>query len=409
MKRTICLMLAAVALSAATGCSTHDENAAQAQLRYEAARSKIYFQLAKDAYDAGKLDQCKVQLGKIMSSEKPFLPAYLLAAKVAMREDRYSQAHDYLVLALQASPDSAEAWSALAVLKEHNGDLDKALDAMTRAVALDPNDPEYMICLAEMQVRDGDIDRAVATLSGVEERFTTHVALQTALADLHAMQGNDEAAAKCLRRVVRVDPANIDAMERLGLSLAHAGRADQAAPILQRVVDKGEGSRVAATATLADCYLELGRHKQAEKQYAQLCHLQPANPDWRIGLAEVYAMQSRDLIALEHLETVLAKHPERADARALAGYLYYAMGDLVIAAEHLRVAIDQTDQPELVAVMLVKTLEGLGEHEQAAEVWAEFGGRVEVALSRGVPEPVATASRESFKLSGQAPTGSLKQ
>ena len=402
---TVCVL----ALVPAGCAESHKQSQEQAQLRYEVARSKIHFQLAKNAYDNGKLGQCKEQLGKTLCTSQPYVPALLLAAKVAVRERRFSEAHDFIEAAVRTAPDSPDAWCTKALLDEHDGDLDAALDAMTRAQVLDPNDPEYLLLLAEMQVRRGEIDRALCTLTAVEARFASHAGFQSALADLHMMKSNDGAAVLCLRRVARLDPSDEGARERLALCLVWCGQPEQAVPMLEGLLAKRRYNSMALQCAVADGYVQLGQYAKAEASYARLCRVQPNNPDWNLRLAECYAMQNDDRAATERVDHVLSLAPGRADARALAGYLRYANGELEKAAAHLRVAIDRADTPGLVAVLLVKTLRGLGRDTEADEVWAEYGNAVELALQQGYAGRMAVVPTTSFVLTGQLPQGATRR
>jgi len=409
MKRIVWATVWALALVLAGCGNVRKQSQEQAQLRYEVARCKIHFQLAKNAYDNGKLGQCKEQLCKALSSSQPYVPALLLAAKVAVREQRFTEAHDFIEAAVQAAPESPDAWCAKALLAEHGGDLDAALDALGKAQVLDPNDPEYVLLVAETQVRRGEIDRAVATLTAIEARFASHAGVQSALADLHVMQGDHLAAAQCLRRIARLDPTDEDARERLALCLVRCGQADQAVPMLEGLLAGRSDRPVALQSALADGYMQLGRYAKAEANYAGLCKVHPSHPDWNLRLAECYAMQHDDRAAMERVDHVLTLAPGRADARALAGYLRFANGEPEKAAEHLRVAIDRAEAPGLVAVLLARALRDLGRDKEADEVWAEYGNQVEVALQQGYDARMAVVPGSSFTLTGQLPQETIKR
>ena len=398
MKRMVWITVWALMLAMASGCQTHRQARQQARGRWNLARNKIYFQLAMDQYKADKLSQCKAQLAKILASPEPIIPAYLLAAKVAMKEERFDEARDYLSLALYSEPKSAEAWYAKGLLDEFGGDLDAALEALGKAQMLDPSDPEYLICLAELHVKRGEADRALAVLTAVQGRFTSHIGIQSALADLYTMQGQHSLAIASLRRILRINPGDAETRERLALALARDGQAGQAAPLLEQIIEKQKSPSVSLQAALAECYVKLGQFDKAEAAYASLCANQPGNLNWNYRLAECYALQNDDRAALERVTYLLELDPTHADGRALAGYLYLARGNLELAASNSRMAIDRSSNPELVAVVLVQALRGLGKEKEADEVWAEFGGNIETARNSGAVGQMATARSRTFNL-----------
>ena len=400
MKRMIWITVWALMLTMAAGCQTHRQARELAQKRWALARNKIHFQLAMDQYKANRLELCKAQLNKVLASPEPIIPAYLLAAKVALKEERFGEARDYLDLALHSEPKSAEAWYAKGLLDEFDGDLDAALEALGKAQMLDPADPEYLICLAELHVKRGEADRALAVLTVVQGRFTSHLGIQSALADLYTMQGNHALTIASLRRMLRINPGDGETRERLALAMARDGQAGQAAPLLEQIIEKDKGASVSLQAALADCYVKLKRYDEAESAYASLCANQPGNVHWNYRLAECYTLQNDDQAALARVAYILELDPTHADGRALAGYLHLARGDLEQAAGNSRMAIDRASNPELVAVVLVQALRGLGKDKEADEVWAEFGGNIETARKSGAVGPMATARPGAFNLGG---------
>lgn len=401
MKRMMWITVWALMLAMATGCQTHRQARHQARGRWDMARNKIHFQLAMNQYKANNMAQCKAQLAKIFASPEPIIPAYLLAAKVAMKEERFDEARDYLELALHSEPKSAETWYARGLLDEFDGDLDAALEALGKAQLLDPSDPEYLICLAELHVSRGEADRALAVLTAVQGRFTSHIGIQSALADLYTMQGKRSLAVASLRRILRINPGHAETRERLALALARDGQAGQAAPLLEQIIKKQKSPSVSLQAALAACYVKLGQLDKGEAAYALLCANQPGNLKWNYRLAECYALQNDDRAALERVTYLLELDPRHADGRALAGYLHLARGNLEQAASDSRMAIEQSSNPELVAVVLVQALRGLGKGKEADEVWAEFGGNIETARNSGAVGQMATARPGTFNLGAE--------
>lgn len=397
-----CLLLA--------GCAqSHSQSKMEAMNRWESARNRIHYRLAQDAYDKGQWNLCRDQLGKVLASEVPFVPAHLLAAKLAMREGRYDEAHDYLDLAAKASPELADVWYGQAMLAEQGGDIDSALRDAQKAMERDPATPEYLLCVAELEVRAGEPDRALATLEAVSQRFSMHAGVQSALADLYGLKNDYAAAARCLQRIVLTSPEDLEIRERLSVCLSRAGRHEDALPLLVALSEKNDTNTPAVQAALGYSYMQLGRYPQAEAAYARLCKDQPGNAQWNFHLAECYAVQNEDKAALERLERVFRVSSDHGEARALAGYLCYAHGDLARAEEHLRAAIDRVDNPALVALVLTETLRAAGKDKEADECWAEFGGDVVATGQKGLAAEVAVVKPATWTLTGRQPREDMKR
>ncbi len=381
------------------GCSTPQTNRQEANLRWEEARHKINYQLAKEQYDNGDSDACMKQLNKIFSSNTPYAPAYLLAAKVAILDQDYVRAYDLVGLAIDAAPESADGYHSLALLKEHEGDLDAALEAMDKAFAYDMRNPEYVIYLSELQIRNGDHDLALATLQTGEKLYPSHVGLQSAAADLYSLRGEYGSEIACLRRMLRIDPEDQGTRRRMAIALAANNQPAQAIPLLERSLKESKANdQLAVRAALADSYIRVENYPQAERELVRLCKAQPGQASWQYQLAEVQVAQGRDAQALERLAEVLQLEPEHGEAHALAGYLYFTRGELTMAEPHLRAAVDKSPQPQLAAVALVRTLNGLGRKDEAHEVWAEFGEKAALARESGVPEKMATSRPSDWQV-----------
>lgn len=395
-KTTVIVLWAAATLLA--GCQSHEKARQDAEARWSLARNKVHYQLAQDMYDAGQVDKCKAQLRKVMTREPVYGPAYLLAAKLAIGEQRFNDAQTYLNLAVGADPGAADVWYTSALLNEYCGDLDAAIEAMGKAAVLDPEDPEYLVCLAELQVQGGEADKALATLASAEDRFSSHVGFQSALADLYALHGQHDNAVRCLRRMLRMEPGQAETRCRLATELTRDGQYHQAVPLLEDILaDEPEGT-LALRAALGRCYVARERYADAEAVYLKLSREQPARSEWRYHLAECYAARDKDVEALAQAEQVLDLDPGHADALALAGTLCYGLGAYEQAEEYLRQAIDAIDEPTLVAVILTRTLQALDRDDEAGEVWAEFGGPVQAARQRGAVEQAAVIRPESWTL-----------
>ena len=222
--------------------------------------------------------------------------------------------------------------------------------------------------------------------------------VQSATADLYAIRGEHAAEIVCLRRILRVDPEQADTRRRLGLALAANNQPEQAIPLLERSLKDSGGDQFSVRAALADCYGRLEKYAQAERELLRLCKAQPGQVTWQYRLAEVQAAQGRDVQALERLAQVVQLAPEHGDAHALAGYLYFSRGELKMAESHLRIAVDHSSNPQLAAIVLVRTLEAMNRSDEAREVWAEFGAESRMARQAGTPERMATSRATDWQV-----------
>ena len=107
----------------------------------------------------------------------------------------------------------------------------------------------------------------IADLTGV---------LQAAVS--HHQAGNASEAERLYRQVLAVDPEQADALHLLGVLAYQAGRADLAAPLIQRAIEH-RPSAPSYHLNLGNALLALGCGADAVASYRQATALAPADPE----------------------------------------------------------------------------------------------------------------------------------
>src|SRR5207247_8824846 len=155
-------------------------------------------------------------------------------------------------------------------------------------------------------------------------------------ADTYFKAGDYDKAKVSYLNVVRLDPQNALAFERIGMMWLEDGAPLRAAAFLAKaneLAPKNDQNRI----RLARCYLAIGRFADASKQALKVLEKTPDNGDAIIALTEA-ARSKEDIQAAEqHLE----KYPKKDDTsfHLASANLFLSSGDLAAAEKALRQAL----------------------------------------------------------------------
>jgi tetratricopeptide (TPR) repeat protein len=123
------------------------------------------------------------------------------------------------------------------------------------------------------------------------------------------------------------------AWRNLGLSYIRKNQFDKALPALTRVVELG-GDDAVTYGLLGFAYASVDNPISAESAYRTAILLDPQTMDWKMGLARSLFKQERFADAVALCDTLIAKHPDRADLWLLQANAYIGLKQPLSAAEN---------------------------------------------------------------------------
>ncbi len=126
------------------------------------------------------------------------------------------EARSALERAVEASPDSAPAWTALADLEAGLGRWEETAAALETALGLDPESRDLRFRLGGALMNAGDLDGAAEAFDGLSD--DAPAAYQLAMIALN--RGRNEEAIAHLERVLELDPDGPDADRARGILTA---------------------------------------------------------------------------------------------------------------------------------------------------------------------------------------------
>jgi tetratricopeptide (TPR) repeat protein len=148
-----------------------------------------------------------------------YTTARLILAKTLLTENDPSGALVEIEAILQVSPKDVQCHRLAAEAHRRMGHLDAAVRSLESAVTLDPGDRESRALLTVLRA-----DAGVGETAGVGRLLADDTFVTAAFGSLCLEQGLAEEAALVFTRLLRQDPGNTDARDRLEMALRARSR-----------------------------------------------------------------------------------------------------------------------------------------------------------------------------------------
>ena len=211
--------------------------------RQEAVRGSRAAATVETWLDQGRMHQ---QAGRLLEAEAAYRQALDLSPHhaealhllglVTYRQQRLSEALEYLHAAVEQQASSPVYWFNLGVVSQRAGRTQDAVAAYSKAVALNPR-------YSEAYGNLGNVLRDTGDLSGAVGAYQQALAINPAQADTHnnlgvakKEQGFPEEAIVCYRKALELKPAHAEAHNNLGLALMEVGTLRDAIAAFQQAL-----------------------------------------------------------------------------------------------------------------------------------------------------------------------------
>jgi tetratricopeptide (TPR) repeat protein len=367
---------------------------AEAYLRYSVARLMEV---------QGMLADALVQYRLARSADPGQCGIGTAIARVQAGLDRPEEALATILEARALCPDSAEALSVHADILALMGDQAGAEAVLAAPARAESSSADLLASLCETLIAQGRADEAEALY---RERCESD-SLSPVLAFMHArvlmVCGRPDEAIDELLRAERLDPENRGVAAALGELLVSAGRTEEGARRLERVVARS-GATDDEYASLAQTYCDLGIPERAVALLsARLAErgdtpqllaalgaaqfragaladalstnerLLTIDPNAVVALnyvAYTLAEEGRDLErAAEYAERAAGMAPSEADVRDTLGWVYFRLGRFDDARRELETAAALGVPSAVIHEHLGDALMALGLSEDARRAW----------------------------------------
>ena len=267
----------------------------------------------------------------------------MILSRAMLRKGDSGSAEPHVKQLAKEYPKSASAQAELGQLYALKGDSKSARDAFEQALTIDPNNIEALTghTAQELQAKNPAAARA-----RVEARLAMNQndpRLLLLAARLYMVLGDVTATERSLRKVIEVDPAQLDAYSLLGQFYASQRRLDEALAEFEKMAQLRPKSSVGAH-TVVGMILQM-QNKQAEAQarYEKVLSMDPKAAVAANNLAWLYAEGGGNLdVALGLAQTAKSQLPDSLDVSDTLGWVYYKKGVPSLAVPILRENVDKS-------------------------------------------------------------------
>ncbi|HYE21191.1 MAG TPA: tetratricopeptide repeat protein [Tepidisphaeraceae bacterium] len=374
-------ILAAVALTTAvsaglTGCAangekTYGEKQKEARRQHWAdARAGVLHNLAKEQYQTGHFDKCKVTLDDALklSPDNPAL--HVLYAKLSIEQGNLEVADRELATARKLAPADAEADYLSGVVCQRWQKMGQAHDYYKAAAEKAPSDLAYLMAQAECLVALNRPAEALDMLSARVVYFENSAPLRDAVGGLLMQAGKYDKAVEMFRQASILGSDDPAIREHLAIAQFRAGQHRDAADTLARLLkDDRYVKRADLYLAQGECFLRTSRHREAREAFEMASQLAPSNPAVWLGLGKA-AMELADVRRAEiALRRCLTLDPASSEANLLLGYARLKQDKYPDALASFRKASALAPEDSTSLCMVGFTLEKLGKKTEAFECY----------------------------------------
>lgn len=311
-----------------------DPQNAAAQRSYSAVKLRINEQVASRLNPGTEVEPSSVT--NRPGAESEATRALLSRGATAFRQGKLPMAERLYQQALESSPSSVAARSALGVVLGTRGDVSGQLREELKAVTLDPVNAPALANLGWAYLQNGEVDKALTTYQKALQVNPELVEAEMGQGVALFRSGKEEAGIAALKEAVKRSDKPVLRLN-LGAVLQAAGRDEEALPYLQEAYRQMPAS-LDASLRLAAAYLSTGASARAAELYHHLVEKLPQDGDVRVGLG-LALVQSKDYSGAERQFKRAVELDERsAAARAGLAMIAEISGDLGEARRQLDLA-----------------------------------------------------------------------
>ena len=319
---------------------------------------------------AGNTDAAVAELGAATQRRPDDLALRRVYAELFLHQNRPAEAVAQMREIVRLQPDVLEHRLQLAELFARMGDAANVEATLRAAVAALPDDDDIKLALVDFMRGAGRAEDARRTLEGFVAANDSNLALQTALGRLHGAQGRMADAVRVLEGVVDASSEGVQGMRaRVELARVHlAGRDVAKAKALVDEVLEGNALDAGALGLRATMAMERKAYADAIADLRSALRDAPDDKEMLRLLARAYAANGERPLAMQTLETLVARAPEDVDAHLQLADLHMLDGKPADAVPVLRAAIAARPNDARPVQRLAQALVAAKEFTAAGEV-----------------------------------------
>ncbi len=403
-----------------------------AKLKKAAPRAVIALYLdALVAYSEGDRARAREQLRNFMKDVPDYQPAFLLAGTVEHDLGGFVQAEEYLLKALEATPeamyprrllvstylrsgqldkartalppllkgaaDDSTTWSLAGEIALRGGDAKKAVEDFEKSIALDPKNVLSRIRLGQARMASGDTQRAVQELQAASAADPTQYEADVALITYYLNKRDLDKAMAAVNTLKKKQPDNPISHNFTGMVLlAKSDRSGARAAFEQ--ASKLQPTYYPAAQNLATMDLQEAKPGDAAKRYEAILAKDPKHEDALIALVGLKQRSGADPNEIEKaIDRAISANPGTVRGRLAKIEMLTKKGDVkgaLLAAQEAQAALPD-DASVLGALAKVQSI--AGDSNQAVASYAKLATMVPKSAAPYIRQAEAYSTAEDWK------------
>jgi Flp pilus assembly protein TadD len=268
-----------------------------------------------------KFHDAEVRLQKLSENDQTRIRAVQGLASVYVASNRPDQAWMVLGNELSRHPDSEPIRSAAAELALRTDRRDDALRLYGEMVKNNPQSAEYRKMLGVAFQLKGDLGQAISNYEKAVELAPSDPAMVASLADALRIAERRADAIAQYRRLLKMEPNNVYAMNNLAFLLGETGGDLEEALGLASKAAGGMPGEDTFKDTLGFIYVKKHQGQEGAQILRPLSRKYPSNPEIRYHFALALAQMGQKAQAQTELEAALSSGPGDATRKEILSSL----------------------------------------------------------------------------------------
>jgi tetratricopeptide (TPR) repeat protein len=312
----------------------------------------------------------------LLWAQSPDVTAEFTHATQAMREGNLDEAASLFSDIVKRSPNFAEAYLNLGLVREEQGKFDESIGSFQKALAIKPRLHGANLFLGIAEFRLNHLDRAVAAVGKETSFYPKDAGAWMWLGVVHLAQDHPEAAAEALDRAAGLKPDDPDILYHRGRahllvsknSYAEMFKADPRSWLVHRVMAQADAEaerhvdaiaeyeaaiKLAPTQTglheeLGSEYRNANKFPEAEAAFRRELEIDPNNVLARYKLGAIAVEKGDGATGKELIEAAERDKPGLAHVDYNLGRAEMLLGNDSAAAEHFEKTVRSDSSPDVV-------------------------------------------------------------
>ncbi len=243
-----------------------------------------------------------------LTKDDPLVPLFL--GKISLQTKKYQKAKNYLTQALSLSDTLLDGWVSLARCYAEQDSLLKATQTYQKALEKVYDTTEVYFFMGITYSRANQTEKAVETFNKALTSKPGDTRILMALSSTYDRAGNFQQAVSTLEEVLKLDSANVEALNNLGYILADNNqRLEEAYQMIKKAVEKDPDN-----GAYLDSYgwvlFKMGKVKEAEEKIKKALEILKEDPELFNHLGDLYKTQGKLKEAQELWKKALELDPK---------------------------------------------------------------------------------------------------